>query len=474
MAQQSKITSRPMTKALGTASILSMAISGANVANAIQTDFGVEYRADAFYIDGDAYGDDGSGNALANLLRVKADFKDESTGVSVHTSVQLSGDTWTGDDRGMRTNAVDGVGEVASVGTPGSYNNDANESVTLDTGYVQIPVAGNLIRVGRQASNWNNCFLTCDDRRDRFSALFPTSVGTFVFNYDRRNDDANDLLESNDSGDSPMLAYVTRFGDMNFGILYVHYLKNSGRDADGEDYALQGAHIISPYLSGALTDGVNLTVGFNWVGGNEENDENSFFGDGTADYSAAIGAPAGTLTVDYTDAWSQYVRLDGDVGALNWGVQYFGAIDGGLIDPGFDTYFSTLNNNPASTGNPTSLVSVGRGYGMEDYDQHVLASKLGFDITPRLNITGAVVYMDIDNAQFDVDDSSMIYDLSASYQINEAVTTVASFGVVGNNEALMINNFNPGSGGNQFGVGAPSEFADEDLMAANVGLRVKF
>ena len=72
MAQQSKITSRPLTKALGTASILGLAIAGANFANAIQTDFGVEYRADAYYVDGDAYGTDSSANGLANLLRLKA------------------------------------------------------------------------------------------------------------------------------------------------------------------------------------------------------------------------------------------------------------------------------------------------------------------------------------------------------------------------------------------------------------------
>ena len=469
MAQQSKITSRPLTKALGTASILGMAIAGANMANAIQTDFGVHYRADAFYVDGDAYGDDGSGDGLANLLRLKADFKDENTGVSLHTSIQLAGDRWSGDSR-------DDVGA--------GYNDDPNESVTLDTGYIQIPVAGNLIRVGRQASNWNNCFLTCDDRRDRFSALFPTSIGTFVFNYDLRNDDTTGILGDSDSGDSPMLAYVTRFGEMNFGILYVHYLKNSGRDAD---YPVQGMHILSPYISGALTEGVNLTTGFNWIGGNQENDENTFWGDGVQYENAVYDGTFVPDGVEFTDGWSGYLRLDGDVGALNWGIQYVGAIDGGIIDPGFDTYFSTLNNNPASTGNPTSLVSMGRGYGLKDYDQHLLAAKLGFDITPRFNMTAAVGYMDIDNGQFDVDDSSMLYDLSASYKVNEAVTTVASIGVVGNNEAFAFGRLvNPldgsqlaptthsGAGGNQFGIGQPSDFEDEDLMAAKVGVRVNF
>lgn len=456
MAQQSKITSRPLTKALGTASILGLAIAGANFANAIQTDFGVEYRADAFYIDGDAYGSSGSHDGLANLLRLKADFKDENTGISLHTSIQLAGDTWEGDSR------TDGS---ASNG----YNDEGNETVTLDTGYVQIPIAGNLLRIGRQETSWNNCLLVCDDRRDRIQAMFPTKVGTFVALYDRRlsSSDAVGDPFNNRGGDQTTLAYLTRLGGFNFGINWVHFFKNTGNDATTPEYAIQGAHIISPYISGSLTDGINLTVGAQWFGGNEENDENAFFGDGN------VGP------YEYGDGFSGYVRLDGDIGALNWGVQYLGAIDGGLIDRGFDTYFSTVNNNPAATGNPTSLISLGRGYGYQDYDQHLLAAKLGFDVTPRLNITGAVGYMKIDDGQEDVDDGSMIYDISATYKINESVTTVASIGLVGNNDAMVFSKAgglipHPGSAGNSFGIGAPTDFDDEDLVAANLGLRVKF
>lgn len=471
MAQQSKMTSRPMTKALGTASILSMAIAGANMANAIQTDFGVDYRADAFYLDGDAYGDDGSGNGLANLLRLKADLKHEETGVSLHTSIQLAGDTWSGDSR---TDGSSGFG----------YNNQGNETVTLDTGYVQIPIAGNLLRVGRQAANWNNCFLTCDDRRDRIGGVFPTKVGTFVALYDRRADNfSGDNFNSSDSGDATVLAYITRLGGFNVGLLYNHYYKNSGEDAV---YPIQGGHVFSPYISGSLTEGLNLTIGANWLGGNEENDENTIFGDGTQYENLVYDGEFNAEGVDYGDAFSGYIRLDGDVGALNWGIQYVAAIDGGFIDPGFDTYFSTVNNNPSNTGNPTSLISLGRGYGMEDYDQHLLAAKLGFDITPKFNLTGAVGYMRIDNGQFDNDDSSMLYDLSANYKLNDAVTFIGTLGVVGNNEAFtagtlsnpitgdFIANSHPAAAGNQFGVGTPTDFDDEDLMAAKVGMRVSF
>ena len=449
MAQQSKITSRPLTKALGTASILSMAIAGANVANAIQTDFGVNYQADVFYKDGDAFGNDGSATALANLLRLKADFKDENTGVSLHTSIQLAGDVWEGDSR------TDGSSVTG-------YNSEGNESVTLDTGYVQIPIAGNLLRVGRQVSSWNNCFLSCDDRRDRVSLLMPTSVGTFVALYDRRNEDG-DLFNSANDGDMFFGAYITRLADLNFGVGYVYFFGNT----NNAGYTFQNTHILSPYLSGAITEGLNFTTGLNYVTGNDNSDGDSFFGDGTN----AFGLESG-------DGLSAYGRLNGDAGALNWGLQYVGAFDGGLIDGGFDTYSSILNNNPASTQNPTSLTSMGRGLGTQDYTQHLVIGKLGFDITPNLTVTGAVGWFsaDIDNAYLDADDTSMIYDLSADYQINEAVSTIASIGMMTENEAFFSAS---GSGnalagaGTGFG-GAPSDFANEDLMAAKLGLRVKF
>lgn len=161
------------------------------------------------------------------------------------------------------------------------------------------------------------------------------------------------------------------------------------------------------------------------------------------------------------------------MGAFNWGLQYVGAFDGGLVDPGFDTYSSILNNNPASTQNPTSLVSMGRALGVQDYDEHLVIGKLGFNVNPNLKITGAVGWFsaDIDNGPFDDDDTSMIYDLRADYKINDAVSTMASIGVMTENSAMFGLS---GNGNTLAGVGTPGEFADEDLMAANLGIRVKF
>ena len=42
-------------------------------------------------------------NGFGHLIRVKGNFLDEDTGISVYTSVEVAGDRWTGDDRGTAT-----------------------------------------------------------------------------------------------------------------------------------------------------------------------------------------------------------------------------------------------------------------------------------------------------------------------------------------------------------------------------------
>jgi hypothetical protein len=436
MAQQSKITSRPLTKALGTASILSMAIAGANVANAIQTDFGVTYKAEGFAVSSDAFEDAGNAsstdNGFANRLRVQADFKDEATGISVHTSTELAADRWSGDGKSL-------PGGSAS---DQSYSGNANEDVSLDLGYVQIPFSnGTIVRVGRQAANWSNCFLTCDDRRDRVLTLTPTSLGTVIALYDRRSDTAE--FANRDNGDQVALGLVTKVADFTTGLLYVHWLENTGT-AGG--YPLQGTHLFSPYISGMVGDAVKLDIGVNYFDGNAVD-----FGNGQVYADASFGT---------------YVRGGLDLGAVNLQVQWAGTKDGGFVVPGFDTFSSLINNNPDSDQNPTSLYRMGGQSGLEDHEENLFIAKAGFNVTPQLMIHGSVGTLMIDDGTND--DDSMIYDLGASYQLNEAVTTSATWGLVTKNDVASTtgNALVPPSGG--------VSFADDDLMAAKVSLNVAF
>lgn len=450
MAQQSKtaLTSRPLTKALGTASILSMAIAGASVANAIQSDFGVTFKSSAFAVSSDAYTDPAASaspkesstdTGFASLLRLQADFKHEATGVSVHTSTELAGDRWTGD--GGRNTPVGGMGNPGN----GAYNSgNVGSNVRLDLGYVQVPFAnGTILRVGRQSANWSNCFLVCDDRRDRIITITPTALGTVIVGYDRRQDTTS--FRNPDNGDMVNAGLVTRIGGFTTGLLYVHWFENSD-GAPGGQYALQGTHLFSPYVSGKLGDAVTLTAGLNYFDGNAID-----FGNGQ------IFADAAT---------SEYIRVGTDLGAAKLHLQWVGTQDGGLVSPAFDTFSSLLNNNPESTANPTSVVRMGGASGLQDYNENLIIAKAGFNLSPQLMVHASVGNLMIDNGT--TDDNSMIYDLGASYKINEAVTTSATWGMIGESDTL-------GTAGNSLVPGSGStSLANDDIMAASLNLDVKF
>ncbi|HAB06685.1 MAG TPA: hypothetical protein DCE35_15665, partial [Alcanivorax sp.] len=145
-----KWTQSKLTKAIGLASVVGAASALSPAAQALKTDFGVEYRATGFYAQSGAFdvaGDprNDNDNGFAHLIRVKSDFLDEDTGISLHTSVELAGDRWVGDQRGY-------------TGAGANAFNDKNkgDNVRLDLGYVQIPFGHTVVRVGRQATSYSN------------------------------------------------------------------------------------------------------------------------------------------------------------------------------------------------------------------------------------------------------------------------------------------------------------------------------
>ena len=128
-----KLRISSLTKAIGLASVFGAATALSPAAQALKTDFGVEYRATGFQAESDAF-DTGAAftseadNGFAHLIRVKSDFLDEDTGISLHTSVELAGDRWSGDStRNSPTN-------------PQAFNaTNTGDNVRLDLGYLQIP-----------------------------------------------------------------------------------------------------------------------------------------------------------------------------------------------------------------------------------------------------------------------------------------------------------------------------------------------
>ena len=444
-----KLRISSLTKAIGLASVFGAATALSPAAQALKTDFGVEYRATGFYVQSDAL-DPGAGsdasdadNGMAHLIRVKSDFLDEDTGISVHTSLELAGDRWSGDGRTYNTTS------------PQAFNpNNNGDNVRLDLGYLQIPMGHTVFRVGRQATSYNSCFLVCDDRRDRLLMIQPFSKELQVIAlYDRRQDTTG--FDNSDNGDQYGLAAVSKFGGIDASLLLLHYGKNDSGVTGGNEYPLQANNAVSGYAGGNIGELAKLTVGFN------------LFMDGelqTADPSN------GQFFTD--ESLSQFLRLEGSAGIVDWGLQFAGAQDGGLISSGFDTYSSLINSNPESTASATSVYNMGQTFGVEDLDQQLIAGKATFNLTPKFSVTGAVGQLDVDNPLIPgggADDSSMFYDLELSYQVNKSLRTWFTYGVLEENEAVTLSSnslLGPIAGG--------GSIADDDVQAASLNLAVSF
>ena len=449
-----KLRISSLTKAIGLASVFGATTALSPAAQALKTDFGVEYRATGFYVQSDAFdtpanvGSDGD-NGFAHLLRVKSNFLDEDTGVSLNTSIELAGDRWSGDNRGYTPTSAQ------------AYNTgNTGDNVRLDLAYLQVPVGHTVFRVGRQATSYNSCFLVCDDRRDRLLMIQPFSKDfQMVALYDRRQDSTT--FYNPDNGDMFGLSFIGKAGDnLSGSLLFLKWLNNYGGDfsaapgGPGAAYALQATQAMSGYITGGIGEIADLTVGFN------------YFTDSELDNDLTTPAVEGDFFTD--SSLSQYVRLEGSVGIVDWGVQYAGAQDGGLVSSGFDTYSSLINSNPESTANPTSVYTMGGRLGLEDFEEQLIAGKLTFNLSPKMALTAGVGQLDIDNSLTDVDDSSMFYDLQLSYQVNKSLRTWVTYGILEENEAGTL------TSNGLLGALPSAGFADDDVQAASVNLAVSF
>src|SRR5690606_35240909 len=164
--------------------------------------------------------------------------------------------------------AGDNPAAASPANDPAFTTGSRGDNVRLDLGYVQIPVGHTIFRVGRQATSYNNCFLVCDDRRDRVLMIQPLSKKTtLVALYDRRQDAAP--FANQDNGDMTTLGITSKITDnVNAGLVYVQWMNNyEGSIAypgAATPYVLSNVTLFSGYVSGGLGDVAKATVGFNY------------------------------------------------------------------------------------------------------------------------------------------------------------------------------------------------------------------
>ncbi|MCQ4320124.1 hypothetical protein [Stutzerimonas stutzeri] len=214
-------------------------------------------------------------------------------------------------------------------------------------------------------------------------------------------------------------------------------------------YALQDVDILSPYAKGPVAGLFDLEVGANWVANGK-----------------VEGAEEGNYFKD--DAWSEYVRIGKAFGPLQVNLQYVGSQKGGLISSGFDTYSSMINSSPESTNEPTSLYTMGNSLGRDDFDENLFIARLGYEVTPKLQLFGAVGSLNIDSPNAG-SDTSMVYDLQARYQINKTLRTWVTLGMLEKNDAGRLS-------GNSVVGATPSGglFEDDDVIAGSPNIGASF
>ncbi|MFT0139207.1 hypothetical protein ACEK07_30380 [Alcanivoracaceae bacterium MT1] len=437
---------------LGAGLILGLTTLGSSPVQALKTDFGMEYRATAFALQSSAFenagGESDTDNGLGHLVRVKANFLDEDTGISVRTSIELAGDRWVGDDHDTGSNA------------PSFNTTSRGDNVRLDLGYVQIPLSKVILHVGRVASSFNHCFISCDDRHDTLLVFGQLGRNTTLFaEYYRVNDTSP--FQSKDNGGEVDVGVISKFNGIKTGLLYGVWENSydSGYGTpDANGYDMSGVNLLTGYVSGDIGH-FTATAGFNWFGG------------GNVKYRDGDGKTTGQ--VFSSDSPAAYLRLVRDSAPWQFGLQVVGVWDGGYVSPGFDTWSSMLNSNPTATNNPTSLYAIGQGFGLKGFDQNLIATKIGFDVTPKLNITGAVGRLHIDNHgklsyTAKEQESSMVYDLRFTYKVRKGVKLWWNLGYLEKNRAAE------GLHGNGLsGVGSVATF-DEDAKATSLNLTVDF
>lgn len=391
---------------------------------------------------------------MSHLLRLGVDFAHEETGIKVFTSFDVAGERWQGDRYSYDAKA--------------NYNNTVRSNdVRLDYAYVTVPVSERgRVNVGRQRTNFNNCFLVCDGRRDRVAyqhSLTPTLTG--VINYDRKQDKGT--FNRIDNGDLVFFGFLGKYNNLDVGFLNFHYLDNYEGSAmqEPDAYALSGVHMISTYIGGKITEDIKLTLGLNYNNDGTVKPKHVDLNDDTIDHT--------NKGKNFSKAsFATYLRGEADLGRVGLGLQYIATIDGGLVSPGFDSYSSLINNNPDATASPTSLYRIGGEMGLRKANDQLIAAKISYKATDKVTLGAALGNLKVERATANSTDSddSMFYDLSASLQANKYLRVWATAGLLEKNKVGKLS-------GNSHLFDEKvvvDSFANKPVMAASINMELSF
>ncbi len=422
-----------------------------------------------------------------NRIRLKGTFKTDGN-VSVNTRLILQDSAWEGD---------------AHSGVQGEYQDSANDAVALDYGYIQAPIAGWTFRFGRQVANWANCFLTCDDRRDRMLAMKRFGGTTVILLNDKRAGGTANVAATTVAGATTQTGSVTEVntwvdanadGIVDAGEVTTTYTADTttavtttdpgsttnyderydkgegdlyaaaavgvvkgwqwgllvGKWIGEQSYNLDEVYAISPFVKGKAGP-VKLQAAINILGGGNE-DGAAFFTDTATSAYIKAGMEVGSVMLE-----GQAIIVDG----------------GGLVAGGFDSFSMLISNDADNNASNTRVAQIGGlgkqasgsafAYLGENYfadDEYLLgfrasgkAGKIGWKV--------AATYYDVKNTNTDgfseKDYSISVLDGGVTYSV--AKTTELYL-----NAAIGAKSDDLDSSGD----------SDEDYQAATVGINTTF
>jgi|SRR5690625_1802059 len=336
--------------------------------SAAAVDFNGEFEVNAF-----THKPDGATRvgALQQLLRLGANIKLDD-GVQVVTRMNLSNNYWMGN---------------GGAGTPGPAANTPSSDVSLDLGYLQLPLGPGVLRVGRQESNWANCFVSCDDRRDR-------------------------------------IIYMSKIGTANVGVFYDKVVETGLPKGDASAYAAMAIAPLGPVVGGLLIYHVDFEK--NFLDMNQTMISPYFQGkiagfsiDGALRYDVFSGSGSPD-----DDAKAAYLRGGYDLGVAKIDGQIVWTKDGGAPNRGFDSFSSMINNDPINNSSPTSIANIGA-------DTIGFAARVSGNVTNELKLIGGLGhYKDGDDVDYGTDTKMTFLDLQAHYQVTQSTLVWATAGRV--------------------------------------------
>lgn len=356
--------------------------------SAVAVDFNGEFEANAVNLDNDEPGQE-DGRGILQLLRLGANIKLDD-GVQIVTRMNLSNREWRGDR--------------PQPDIDDAYSPDAADNVTLDLGYLQLPLGPGILRIGRQESNWGNCFVSCDDRRDRIQYVTRLGGTNIGLGYDKRVEGQFGPGPNTDDDQTGYYGFaVGQLGPVVAGLLIYHLRYDDNAATPMRDGTVT---LVSPYFQTKVA-GIDLSGTFAY--------QNMDPGQGSMD-----------------DRLGAYLRAGYDFGVAKVEGQLVWT-DGYAPNQGFDSFSSMINNSPENKNSALSVTNIGA-------DTIGFAARVYGNVTEQLKLVAAAgVYDDgdaVERGYAGRDEKLTFFDLQAHYQVTPSTLIWATAGRVNVDPAL--------------------------------------